>query len=108
MKIGLIALTLRPACMLGVFFVKKKEDRLRLIVDCRKANALSAPPPSVELLSGDGLSCVEVDASGLDHGESHGLHYGCADVADSFHRVRLAVESRHLFCWPGVRTGISR
>ena len=35
MKIGLTALTLRPACVLGVFFVKKKENRLRLIVDCR-------------------------------------------------------------------------
>ena len=49
MKTGLTALTLRPACVLGVFFVKKKGDRLLLIVDCRKANALFAPPPPVEL-----------------------------------------------------------
>ena len=55
MKIGLTALTLRPACVLGVYFVKKKENRLRCIVDCRKTNALFAPPPPVELLSGDGL-----------------------------------------------------
>ena len=37
------------------FFVKKKENRIRLTVDCRKAKPLFAPPPSVELLSGDGL-----------------------------------------------------
>ena len=37
MKIGLTALTLGPACVLGVFFVKKKKNRLRLIVDCRKS-----------------------------------------------------------------------
>ena len=101
MKIGLTALTLRPACVLGVLFVKKKENRFRLIVDCRKANALFAPPPPVELLSGDGLLRIEVGSSGLAHGESPGLHDGCADVADCFHRMRLSGEVRHFFCWPG-------
>ena len=95
MKIGLTALTLRPACVLDGFFVKKKENRLRLIVDCRTANALFAPPPTVELLSGDGLSRVEVDSSGPAHGESPGLRHGCADVADCFHRMRLSREIRH-------------
>ena len=97
MKIGLTALTLRPACVLGVFFVKNKENRFRLIVDCRKANALFAPPLSVELLSGDGLSRIEVDSSGLVHGESPGLHDGCADVADCFHWMRLSGDIRHFF-----------
>ena len=69
MKIGLTALTLGPACVLGVFFVKK-ENRFRVIVDCRKANALVVLPPLLEVLSGDGLSCIEVDTSGLVHGES--------------------------------------
>ena len=101
MKIGLTALTLRPACVLGVFFVKK-ENRLWLIVDCRKANALFAPLPSVELVSGDGMSRIEVDSSGIAHGESPGFHYGCADVADCFHRMRLSGVTRHFFCWPGV------
>ena len=73
MKIGLTALTLPPACVLGVFFVK---NRLRLIVDCRKANALFAPPPPVELLSGDGFSRIEADTSGLVHGESPGCVKG--------------------------------
>ena len=45
MSIGLTALTLRPAFVLGVFFVKKNGDRFRLIVDCWKANALFSPPP---------------------------------------------------------------
>ena len=97
MKIGLFALTLPPACVLGVFFVKKK-----LTSDCRKANALFAPPPSVELFSGDGLSRIEVDPFCLAHGESPGLHNGCADVADCFHRLRLSGEIRHFFCLPGV------
>ena len=105
MKIGLTALTLRPACVLGVFFVK---NRLRLIVDCRKANALFAPPPPVELLSGDGFSRIEADTSGLVHGESPGLRQGCADVADCFHRMRLSGEVRHFSFGQGCRTSISR
>ena len=75
MKIGL---TLRPACVLGVF------------------------SSTVELFSGDRLSRTEVDASGLVKAESAGLHFGCADVADSFHMMRLSVGIRHFFSWPGV------
>ena len=102
MKIGLTALTLRPACLIGVLFVKKKENRLRLIVDCREANALFAPPPPVELLSGDGLSRIEVDFSGLVRGESLRLHYGCADVADCCHRVCLSGDSQCFLLARGV------
>ena len=61
-----------------------------------------APPPPVELLSGDGLSCIEVDISVFARGEHPGLQYGCADVADCFHRTRLSGDIRHFFWWPGV------
>ena len=46
-------------------------------------------------LSGGGLSRIEVDTFGLVHGDSPGLHYGCADVADFFHRMRFSGEIRH-------------
>ena len=101
MKIGLTALALRPGCVLHVFFVQKKGDRLRAIVDCCKANVLFEPPPSVELPTGDGLSRIEVDTSGLTCGESLGLHHGCADVADFFFRLRLSGDIRRYFGWPG-------
>ena len=58
----------RPACVLGVFFVKKGGESS----SGRKANALFAPPPSEELSFGDGL----FDCSGLAQEESPGLHYG--------------------------------
>ena len=75
MKIGLTALTLRPACM---------------------------PSPSVELLSGDGLSRIEVDPSDLVHGVPPGLHYGCAEVADCFHRMHLSGEIRRFSAGQGI------
>ena len=102
MKIGLTALTLRPACVLGVFFVKKKENRYRLIDNCRKENALFAPPPFVELLSGDGLSRIEFDSSSFATERLLACSTGCSDVADCFHRMRVSGEIRYVFCWPGV------
>ena len=74
MKIGLTALTLRPSCVLGVFFVKKKGE----------SPSAHRCPPSVELLSGDGLSRLDVDASGLVHGESLGLHYRPIKLSGQF------------------------
>ena len=62
--------------------MKKKENRLRLPLTA--SNALCALPPYVELLSGDGLSRIDVDSCSLAHGESPGLHHWCADVADCF------------------------
>ena len=99
------SLTLRPARRLGR---EEKGDRLWLIAECRKANALFASPPLVELLSGDGLPRIEVDSSGLANGESPGLHNGCADVADCFHMMRLPGEIRHFSAGQGYRTSTSK
>ena len=101
MKIGLTALTLRPACVLGIFFVKKKENRLRLIVDCRKANALFGPPPSVELLSGDGC---RVSKSTLLVLPTESL-LACTAGALTLLTVStgcVSLERFAIFCWPGV------
>ena len=102
MKIGLTALTLRPACVLGVFHVKETENRLSLTVDCHKASALFAPPPSMELLSGDGLSRIDVDSCSLVRGESPDLHHGSADVADCFSEDAFLWRDSLFFCWSGV------
>ncbi|CAK0892251.1 unnamed protein product, partial [Prorocentrum cordatum] len=92
-----------PACVLGVFFVAKKADKVRLIVDCRRANQLFEKPPGVALLSGEGLSRVEIDdPENLLEGLP--VHLGVGDVADLFHRTRLVKTAggdiRRYFCWP--------
>ncbi|CAK0841912.1 unnamed protein product, partial [Prorocentrum cordatum] len=101
--IGPVTFTRDPACVLGVFFVTKKADKLRLIVDCRRANQLFRKPPGVALLSGEGLARVEIDDSeGLLDGLP--LHLGVGDVADCFDRMRLTKTAggdiRRYFCWP--------
>ncbi|CAK0795513.1 unnamed protein product, partial [Prorocentrum cordatum] len=102
-RVGMVTFTRDPACVLGVFFVTKKADKLRLIVDCRRANQLFQKPPGVALLSGKGLSRVEIDdPEGLLEGLP--VHLGVGDVADCFHRMRLAKTAggdiRRYFCWP--------
>jgi hypothetical protein len=44
---GLICFTQRPLCRVGAFCVKKKNGRLRLVIDCRGANRLFKPTPSL-------------------------------------------------------------
>ncbi|CAK0862525.1 unnamed protein product, partial [Prorocentrum cordatum] len=102
-RVGMATFTRDPACVLGVFFVAKKADELRLIVDCRRANQLFQKPPGVALLSGEGLSRVEIDdPEGLLEGLP--AHLGAGDVADCFHRMRLVKTAGgdipRYFCWP--------
>ncbi|CAK0861934.1 unnamed protein product [Prorocentrum cordatum] len=100
-RIGLVTLTRRPLSVLGLFFVKKKDgERLRLIVDCRRSNALFRPPPGVDLLSGEGLGRIEVPV--FKEGDLSELRVvlGVGDVADCFHRMKLDGDIRRYFCWP--------
>ena len=86
MKIGLTALTQRPACVHGVFFVKGKKIAFGTLLIAARRMPCS---PLRRLWS----CCLETDCRSLKSiacGESPDLHYGCADVADSFHRVRLS------------------
>ena len=52
---------LNVAALLGLFFVAKKREAQRFIIDARAiaANRFLQPPPSGPLLTGQGLSQVE-------------------------------------------------
>jgi hypothetical protein len=113
MKIGLVRLTLFCKCDLGVFFVIKKNGTLRMIVDCRKANLCFVDPPGVDLVTGEGLSGIEIGDECTEGGFSSAEMAGCferlrlamgvGDVADCFHRCRLEGELCHYFCWPSIK-----
>ena len=45
---------------LGTFFVKKKNGKIRLIMDCRATNRLFAVPPSVEIGTGSEWSALHL------------------------------------------------
>ena len=44
----------------GIFFVKKKGDRLRMILDCRRSNCWFKEPKGVKLTTGESLSKIRV------------------------------------------------
>lgn len=98
----MVSLTLAPRSVLVLFFVKEKDNKLRLIVDCRRTNSLFRAPPGVELLSGDGLSRIEAQVDSPSSLADFAVCLGVGDVADCFHRMKLSAPIRSHFAWPGL------
>ena len=96
--VSMVAFTLEPRCVNGVFATAKDEGRQRLIIDARRANAHFAEPPSVELPSPDLLARLEVPEDGL-------LHVAKDDADNLYHRFRLPDWMWPYFCLPRVRAG---
>ena len=72
-----------------VFFVNKKHNKLRLVLDARRANTRFSLPPRVELVSAEGLSRIVLD---MPDGEGSVLvHCGTADVQDACHRMEISM-----------------
>ena len=69
---------------------------MRLILDCRRANAWFSRPPHTALLTSEGLGNLEVDTSDGDTMEAEAatledvaFSIGIADVRDAFHRLLM-------------------
>ncbi|CAK0899857.1 unnamed protein product [Prorocentrum cordatum] len=109
---GLLLATLSPAEEAGLFFVKKADsDKMRMIVDARRANAWFGVPPSVQLLSCEGFGRVEVKLpEGVAFGSARGeellngfkLFLGMTDVKDCFYRMRIPVSLAKFFSLPAA------
>eukprot|EP00959_Pyramimonas_sp_CCMP1952_P272814 5703225-Pyramimonas_sp.AAC.1 len=78
------------------FFVEKKDKRLRMVIDCRRANAWFAEPAGVSLCTGDALSKLEL-------GLNDELHIQGADLSDAFYHMGLPEELRGYFSFRPVR-----
>ena len=98
---------------MGIFFVLKSEcERLRLISDARIPNQTDfLEPPPVELLTGEGLGCIELDFVDCDfvpQGVMDAIHFilGLADVKDCFHRYRVPLWLAKHFAWLPVKAKV--
>ena len=88
----------RRTCRLrvGLFFVFKKDGRLRVILDERIPSSWFEEPDTVHLASGQAFACLEVD--------SHSpVFLGGVDIKDAFYRIELPSDLRDLFGLPSVR-----
>ena len=99
----------------GIFFVAKKgKTKVRLVIDARRSNVHFASPPSVDLLTGEGLAGIEIELPAeLDpHSDAAAsllekvkVSLGVSDVSDAFHRMRICKELSAYFCLPAVTAG---
>ena len=103
---GLIAFTSNPRVIIGVFFVTKKNGRLRMIIDCRRINNLMRQPPrtllgSVEALANIDLSCHPGDVHQT-------MFIAQEDVKDFFYRLGIPEGMWPLFSFPAVDVNLLR
>ena len=90
--LGLVDLSLEAGIEnVELFCVKKKQNKLRLIVDCRRSNSWFRPPHSVKLTSGDSLSKIELS-------EEEELYVCSADLQNAFYTMKMPEELRKYFC----------
>lgn len=82
----------------GIFFVKKKQNRLRLILDCRRSNHWFKEPKHVSLTTGESLRRISIEP-----GEK--LYVCSADLANAFYTLSMPVELRRYFGLQRVKAG---
>ena len=82
----------------GIFFLHKKNNKVRLIIDARVVNMIFVAPPSVSLMTSEGFAMVEVEldsnidphsAEGREALDALGLCIGIGDTADAFHGFKI-------------------
>ena len=81
---------------LGIFFVRKKDDSLRLIFDTRKLNMRFKDPPKTELPTASAMSNIESF-------DSSNVYLGSGDIKNAFYSLRVPDALSDLFTLPRIR-----
>ena len=85
------------AASLGIFFVKKKDGRQRIIVDTRLINCDFMPPDIVSLPTAGSLSGIEVEPD-------EKLFVATCDVSNAFYRMLIPSSLRERFTLPAIES----
>ena len=102
--VGLI--TWRRVCrqQIGVFFVRKKNTEIRMVLDCRPSNACHQSPPHSALATSGALSTINFADSWLGGADADGQrpdpHAGSVDLADGYYQFKVPEVSS----WFGLET----
>ena len=98
-KGGLLSWKQGLPSLLGVFFVRKKNGRLRIILDTRDVNGFFRPAPKTRLPTASALGSLEVDAS-------DDVYLSGADLEDCFYHLGVPAGLEEWFTLPSVRAGL--
>ena len=82
---------------LGIFFVKKKDGKQRIIFDTRVINCSFVSPESISLPTAGSLGGVEVDADET-------LYVATCDVSTAFYRMLVPPSLREQFTLPPIES----
>eukprot|EP00438_Fugacium_kawagutii_P003956 Skav200396 [mRNA] locus=scaffold1919:156792:162160:- [translate_table: standard] len=96
-KCGMIDFTSCPQDIVTPFCVHKKNNRLRLILDCRMVNKRFRHPPGVALAAGSTWSQVALPAEST-------LWVAQSDIKDYFYSLAMPEPLRDFFCLPSIRS----
>ena len=92
---GMLTFTSAPQEIVPPFFVRKKNGKLRLILDCRAVNKRFKRPPPLAL--GAGTSWAQVN---IPQGSE--LFLAQSDIKDYFYSLELPPTLQPLFCLPAL------
>lgn len=81
-----------------MFFVGKKDGRLRMVCDCRRSNCHFAKPEKVRLCTAETLTRIELPPDSC-------LHIATADLKDAFYHFQLPAALRTYFGMRGLQAG---
>lgn len=93
---GMVNFTANPQDLVCPFFVVKKNQRLRLVLDCRSVNQRFADPPSLLMAAGATWANVELD------GASQPMFVAQSDIKDYFYSLGLPEELQGYFSLPAI------
>ncbi|CAK0871112.1 unnamed protein product, partial [Prorocentrum cordatum] len=95
---GMVAFSAAPRERCGLFFVRKKSGKQRMVIDCRRANCWFKRPSTVALATGSALGELAVP-------EGEQLYVGHVDICDAFYHFGLPEAFRDYFALPAVKAG---
>ena len=80
------------------FFVIKKNQRLRLVLDCRATNQLFRPPPDIAMAAGYSFGQLELSSKDT-------MYVAQSDIKDYFYSIGLPSYLYPFFSLPPIRPG---
>eukprot|EP00959_Pyramimonas_sp_CCMP1952_P284425 5945711-Pyramimonas_sp.AAC.1 len=95
---GMVTFSAAPRERCGLFFVRKKSGKQRMVIDCRRANCWFKRPSTVALATGSALGELAVP-------EGEQLYVGHVDICDAFYHFGLPEAFRDYFALPAVKAG---
>ena len=84
--------------MLGIFFVRKKYGKLRLIFDTRLLNQYFNDPPNTDLPSADAFTRLETC-------ENASFYAGSGDLSNAFYTLSVPDDLARRFTLPAIEAG---